>query len=203
MTIYSHLLNPDATCIPGVTCSADVHIARYEWAASYLKDKRVIDLACGVGYGTDILSKVSTCIGVDNNPVHLEFAQENYPDSVFVYSDVTTLPFIDNTFDAAVSFETIEHFPYTDRFLAELKAVVKHKGKIFLSTPNRRYYSDKVGIGQGRSQGHTQEWYVEEFQNILKRHFNNFEVFFQSISGTDIVKEGVQDTQLYIIEVEK
>lgn len=39
MTIYGHLLNPDATCIPGVTCSADVHIARYEWAASYLKDK--------------------------------------------------------------------------------------------------------------------------------------------------------------------
>src|SRR5271157_1171817 len=86
------------------------HIPRHEFAMNYvLKEDTVLDIACGVGYGTAMLGSVSQAsFGVDISQVAIQYAKVMYSRSntKFVVGD-----FFDNsiTADVVVSFETLEH----------------------------------------------------------------------------------------------
>lgn len=88
------------------------HVARYEWAAKLLPAKsRVIDFACGVGYGTRILAEAGhKAHGYDKEPEALAYADKHYSvaGTMFVHADACTPPAMPEV-DAAVCFETIEH----------------------------------------------------------------------------------------------
>ena len=100
-----------AECAPDTRIFKE-HVARYQFAKRFSRGK-VLDVACGTGYGTRILasSKASHVIGVDRNPDAIAYAGSCYAGKKvrFKVMDAGRLEFGAESFDTVVSFETIEH----------------------------------------------------------------------------------------------
>ncbi len=132
--------------IPGQTrkkSSEEEHMARYTFTKSFVQNKTVLDVACGVGYGSAMIKSfgATSVYGVDISSRAIQYAQTNYgSDGVtFICETATHLPFADQFFDVIISFETIEHLDEESRksYLHELFRVLKREGILILSTPNR------------------------------------------------------------------
>lgn len=102
------------------------HVARYEWAAGHLRGhSRIVDLACGVGYGTQMLAEVvdEAIIGMDKSGDALAYARRHYhhPRARFLSSNAHKVGSL-GKLDAAVCFETIEHVENPAPLLRSLRA---------------------------------------------------------------------------------
>ncbi len=117
------------------------HRARYRFASSFGTAKRVLDAACGDGYGSEILAatNASGVVGCDSSWEAVNSAhQKRHNEALnFFRADVCCLPFRTGIFDLYVSFETIEHVRRPDALLKEAFRVTKPLGLLVLSTPNR------------------------------------------------------------------
>jgi SAM-dependent methyltransferase len=117
-----------------------ISIERYEFAARHARPGRLLDLACGVGYGTRILADragagVQT-LGVDLSPEAIAYATRRYagPRTAFASSDA--MEFTDpRGFDTIVSIETIEHLPAPEAFVARLVQMLRPGGILVASVP--------------------------------------------------------------------
>lgn len=155
------------------------HILRYEFAKQFVSNKRVLDAACGAGYGSAILAKMASSVwGIDISQEAVTFAEATYAGSGvhFVCGSVTELPFEDNAFDVVVSYETLEHIDAQSQelFLAEIKRVLTPDGVLIMSTPNREVY-DKRGCNKF----HICERSFAEFGEMLSERYANVCVFSQ------------------------
>src|SRR5512144_788695 len=107
------------------------HWHRYALALPLARDCRVLDAACGEGYGSDALGRVAREVtGVDVarevvGHATLRYGRQNVR---FVSASCTALPFADASFDLVVSFETIEHLPGQRQMLAEFRRVLAPSG---------------------------------------------------------------------------
>lgn len=129
--------------------SLQEHLARYRFAKERARG-RVLDVACGTGYGTALLGAV----GVDLSRAALGYASERHP-ARYVGADAQRLPF-GRAFDTVVSFETIEHVADAERFVGECARVLRPGGTLIVSTPNRELWSP-------RSPRPCQRYHVREF----------------------------------------
>ena len=86
------------------------HVFRYQFAAGYVSNRTVLDVACGYGYGTAglIAAGAKSAFGLDSAPAACRRAKEQYGVDAAV-GDACSLRFPDGSFDVVVSFETIEH----------------------------------------------------------------------------------------------
>lgn len=109
------------------------HTFRYKLASGFLQPSDVvIDVACGVGYGSKIMSYgCKTVTGYDVDTRALEIASARYPDILFTKVDLCDVEFV--PIDVAVSFETLEHLEKPEKFIASLKNSAQRL--IILSTP--------------------------------------------------------------------
>jgi SAM-dependent methyltransferase len=116
----------------------EIHAARYRFAARWVSGKRVLDLACGVGYGSAILkiAGAAQVIGVDRSEQAVAYARERYvaPGVSFVCSDGATFT-PDGPFDVVVSLETIEHVTDVHGFVAQLARFIVPQGVLVGSVP--------------------------------------------------------------------
>jgi len=155
------------------------HMARYIFAADFVKEKRVLDAGCGSGYGADFLASQGAkfVLGVDNSQEAIDYAKAHYrrENLEFGVMDVTALSLPDKSFDVVVSFEVIEHLRDQERFLAEMRRILKEDGVFCLSTPNREVYR----LGQEPNPFHTREFNFEELYQILSRYFRNIKILAQ------------------------
>jgi ubiquinone/menaquinone biosynthesis C-methylase UbiE len=148
------------------------HVARYSFALSYVKDKVVLDIACGTGYGLAFLTRDAKSVtGVD---VDIDAAREarlecDTNKTQVLLGDGTNLPFTDESFDVVTSFETLEHLHARNNFLAELKRVLKPHGTLILSTPNSNY--TKPINGKPSNPFHVFEYAPSELKAELENHF--------------------------------
>lgn len=138
--------------VPGVAGEIEYeHVHRYAFAARHVAGRRVLDAACGEGYGSALLARTAaTVAGVDIDAATLGHAAARYRalgNLAFHRASVAELPFRDGSFDVVVSFETIEHLDGADqpRMLAEFARVLAPGGLLILSAPNRPEYSEKRG----------------------------------------------------------
>ncbi|MCF7907808.1 MAG: class I SAM-dependent methyltransferase [Candidatus Omnitrophica bacterium] len=148
------------------------HIDRYKFAVNKLRkvysDTRnllIVDVACGTGYGSDILKKVNPkkIIGIDICPETVKYAQKKYGTHhcIFNTSDAVEMNIIKSgTVDVVVSFETIEHLEQPIIFLKNVKRVLKNKGCLIISTPN--------------SWGETRDHRFDYDYQLLKTHLEQF-----------------------------
>lgn len=117
------------------------HLGRYEFVLKYIESgDKILDLACGVGYGSYILANSNDSVnvtGADISKDSIDFANSNY--KIFNNSFVcqNALEFnSEEKFDKIVSFETIEHIKDDKQLLKNFCMVLKDDGLLFLSTPN-------------------------------------------------------------------
>src|SRR3989338_4662839 len=143
-----------------------VHVARYRFAAPHVVGRRVLDIACGTGYGMSILrdAGAQTVIGVDLDlgSVRQAQAQLNGGRGGAILADGRHLPFADRRFDAVTSFETLEHLTERRRFIAELRRVLDSDGWCILSTPNANHTQPIDGAP--RNPYHVHEYTPQELR---------------------------------------
>lgn len=164
------------------------HLHRYAIACDYVKDKIVLDIASGEGYGSNLLSKYAKHVtGVDISEESIILANKKYNkhNLIFKNGSTSSIPLDNYTIDVVVSFETIEHHDEHDEMMKEIKRVLKPNGVLILSTPDKKYYSD---IPKTVNPHHVKELYLIEFKDLVKKYFNKSEFFYQKMFSGSIIK---------------
>lgn len=120
----------------------EFHLDRYRLAAKYSSNKRVVDIACGTGYGCRILHEVGNSqqvIGVDSCEETIAYAKMKHSGERIEYlcSMGDDTPIADESVDLVVSFETIEHVADDEKLLNEFSRILAPGGKLICSTPNQ------------------------------------------------------------------
>ncbi|HJU09677.1 MAG TPA: class I SAM-dependent methyltransferase [Candidatus Binataceae bacterium] len=156
------------------------HEARYQFAGRFVKDKVVLDVACGAGIGSDYLcrSGARSCTGFDLSPEAIKYARNHYTGPQFSVGDVLRLPVDDESVDVVVSFETIEHVPDPPRFVDECYRVLKPGGLFIGSTP---HVPVTRWIYPGDNPFHLQEFTARQLANILSPHFEDVRLYAQDL----------------------
>lgn len=158
------------------------HLARYYFAQNFIgPEARVLDVACGKGYGSAVLAKkAKTVLGIDLNQDSLVFARQYFgrPNIEFRSVDVHDSDQLGGTFDLVVAFEIIEHIdpPTTDRFLAALKRALRPGGIALISTPNHEIVK-KSGVFVPPF--HINNLSSRELKSCLRKHFSSVEILGQ------------------------
>ena len=164
------------------------HYHRYLLAASFCADRSILDIACGEGYGSDLLSQVGrSVVRVDISPEAIDFARSNYckENLEFLVGSSASIPLPTSSVEVVVSFETLEHFADHEGFLAEVYRVLSPGGLFIISSPNRESYGP-----QNANPFHKRELDREEFRSTLGTRFSNVAIFEQrSIDGSAIAGE--------------
>ncbi|MDQ3723704.1 MAG: methyltransferase domain-containing protein [Actinomycetota bacterium] len=147
------------------------HLVVYEWIAAQLAGRRVVDMACGEGYGADVLARAGAAevVGVDANPEAFEHARLRYKrDNLrFVRTMVQTY---DEPCDALVFLQTIEHVQDPGTVLARFRALVGPAGVVYVSTPNVLTLAPP-GARRSGNPWHVYEYSPEEFDALCRAHF--------------------------------
>jgi 2-polyprenyl-3-methyl-5-hydroxy-6-metoxy-1,4-benzoquinol methylase len=145
---------------------------RYIEVLKYTNNKTVLDIACGIGWGSYLISKSGAlkCVGADISEIALNTAKENFISSnlEFVLSEENEIPLSNDTFDVVVSFETFEHLQNVDMFFEEIKRVSKNNAICFISTPNRTLFN-KNGVNTPHNPFHHREYLRDEVVTILQK----------------------------------
>lgn len=116
----------------------EINFRHYEIAARQVKEKRVLDIACGVGYGCQILCNAGakTVLGVDACSDTIKYAEKRYQANGIQFLCANAEQFEwSEQFDVIVSFETIEHLHHPDKFLERIHKYLTPEGDLFLSLP--------------------------------------------------------------------
>lgn len=152
------------------------HIYRYRFASQFVHNKRVLDIACGEGYGAAALLQAGarSVIGVDLSPRACEHARQKYGIDARP-GDALAIPLPNQSIDAVVSFETIEHVDRPDQFLDECVRVLAPGGIAVISTPNRDAYREATG----NNPYHLKELDEAEFTQLLKQRFSSIRIYSQ------------------------
>lgn len=163
------------------------HRGRYHWASRAVAGKEVLDVACGVGYGIEILAAAGAAAvtGVDLDPAAVAESKARYGDHAkeIVEGDIQQLPLADDSFDVVVSFETIEHVDDPAGALAQLRRVLRPDGLLIISSPNPEVYL-------GGNEHHIHEFRPEELAQAVGVHFANVAVYRQDAwAGSTIQPE--------------
>ena len=122
------------------------HVARYQWASMVIADvkpRRVVDVACGAGYGSHMLATASpTCevIGVDYDPRAVAHAKAHFqqPNLSFREGSMVTWTGAGESLgecDLIISFDTIEHLLHREIALQSIAENLTDDGALILSTP--------------------------------------------------------------------
>lgn len=165
------------------------HFNRYQFARQFVTGKRVLDAACGSGYGSAVLARDADFVaGIDISEESIAYAKENYSGArtEFQVGSIDNLPYDDASFDVVVSFETLEHVSETvqKKFLCEIKRVLTEDGILVMSTPNHSVYSKR-----GANEFHVKELKYAEFKDMLEETFEFVKLFNQQFEICNIISD--------------
>jgi ubiquinone/menaquinone biosynthesis C-methylase UbiE len=115
---------------------------RYGWAASFCKQKDVVEVACGSGQGLGMLGRVAKSLEAgDYSEAILEIARGHYGSRVALRQvDAQTLPYPDASKDVIILFEAIYYIPDARRFVNECRRVLRPGGQVLIATANKDLY---------------------------------------------------------------
>jgi SAM-dependent methyltransferase len=148
------------------------HLAVYEWIAERCDGLRVADLACGEGYGADVLARrAAEVVGVDANPEAHEHARRRYRRANLRFERALVEEF-SGPCDAIVFLQTIEHLEDPGRLLDRLAVA---SPLAYISTPNRLTLAPP-GAEKSDNPWHLREYALDEYLELLAPHFAEIEV---------------------------
>ena len=152
------------------------HQAVYEWIAARVAGERVIDMACGEGYGSDVLAaSAASVVGVDANPEAHEHARLRYRRGNLRFERDLVESFAEPA-DAVVFLQTIEHLQDPTRCSSTSARSSEEGGTVYLSTPNVLTLAPK-GAQRSDNPWHVHEYRADEFERLCRRHFGSVALF--------------------------
>lgn len=153
------------------------HVYRYAFACRFIEAKRVLDIACGEGYGSAALLKAgaASVIGVDVSEEVCRHARAKYGIDAR-HGSAEKIPLPDASVDIIISFETIEHLTNPFRFLDECTRVLTHSGWLVISTPNKGVYKT---ASEEQNPFHFSEMTEAEFSSALRARFRRVKMYSQ------------------------
>ena len=183
--------------LPGMSSELELeHLHRYLFAFQFAKGRHVLDIACGEGYGSFMLSQIArSVVGVDIDSKTVADASTKYCAENLSYKigSCIELPLSDCSVDLVVSFETLEHIAEHDQFMLEIKRVLRPEGILIMSSPERDVYAS---YREGDNEFHAKELNRAEFKDLLAKHFRNARIgaqrnlFGSVISGAGFESSG-------------
>ncbi|MBB5208972.1 class I SAM-dependent methyltransferase [Chiayiivirga flava] len=154
------------------------HLATYALAEAHAASKLVLDLGCGSGYGSRRLAdRAKHVVAVDVAADAISYARERYgaPNLDFSCIDPEKpLPFEDNHFDLVCSFQVIEHVKDVERYLREMRRVMRPDGLAVIVTPDRRHRLFR--FQKPWNPWHLTEYSKESLEKVISRTFGRVEV---------------------------
>ena len=180
------------------------HLHRYFFARSLCRGLDVLDVASGEGYGAALLAQVArSVVGVEIAEDTVEHARAAYgaPGLTFLHGDARRIPCADGSFDAVVSFETLEHFYEHGEFMAEVRRVLRPGGLLVISSPERDVYSPAGGTPNPY---HVHELTHAEFGTLLRANFDHVSMYAQRpLLGSALVAEELPAEAAPLLTFEK
>ena len=152
------------------------HYTRYLVAAEIVRGKRVLDIASGSGYGSQLLARsAESVIGVDRDERAVAYARAQFSaDNLeFRTGDATRIPVDDKSIDVLVTFETIEHVDDYRAFLREIDRVLADDGLALISTPNDLEFAEGNHF-------HLHEFVLDELLKLVGAHFDHVVEYFRA-----------------------
>lgn len=149
------------------------HLAVYEWIAAQVEGKRVVDLACGEGYGSATLAgRAADVVGVDANPEAHEHAGLRYVRENLSF-ERDLVENVSGPYDAVVFLQTIEH---VENPAGLLRRIGEAAPLAFVSTPNRLTLAPE-GAEKSDNPWHLREYTIAEYHELLDPIFGGVEMF--------------------------
>lgn len=139
--------------------------------------RRVLDAGCGEGFVTNYLAERDPALqltGVDLSEEAIAYARAHFGEhATYRTGSIYKIPFSDNSFDAVVCSEVLEHLDEPDRALAELKRVARKH--VLITVPREPIFDrlNRLGrrLGLSPDPGHVNFWTKRSFQAYLNGHF--------------------------------
>jgi SAM-dependent methyltransferase len=151
------------------------HLVVYRWIAARVGGRRVVDLACGEGYGSAELARTAaSVVGVDANPEAFEHARAKYT-GANVSFERTMIELWTGDVDCVVFLQTIEHVQDAGAVLEHIKALIGPGGVAYVSTPNVLTLAPK-GAERSGNPWHVHEYRPQEYRALCERHFGHVEL---------------------------
>lgn len=164
------------------------HWHRYAWVLPLAGGKRVLDAACGEGYGAALLAGVAASVcAVDLSAEAVAHAGARYahvPRLTFRQGDATDLALPPQSFDLITCFETLEHVHEQARMLEGFSRLLAPGGVLVVSSPDKATYSDRTGF---HNEHHVRELYREELLALLAPHFGAVRLLGQKLAFQSVI----------------
>jgi SAM-dependent methyltransferase len=146
------------------------HLVVYRWIAQRVHGRRIVDLACGEGYGSAVLGGTArSVVGVDANPEAFAHATARYTNEHVTF-ERNMIELWTGDVDCVVFLQTIEHVQDPDAMLAHVKALIGADGVAYVSTPNVLTLAPK-GEARSGNPWHVREYRPQEYRELCERHF--------------------------------
>jgi 2-polyprenyl-3-methyl-5-hydroxy-6-metoxy-1,4-benzoquinol methylase len=153
------------------------HLAVYEWIGARVVGLRVIDMACGEGYGSEVLSRsAESVVGVDANPEAHEHARLRYRRQNLRFERGMVEAFGGpEAYDAVVFLQTIEHVPDPAGVLEHFGSILAPGGVAYISTPNVLTLAPP-GQAKSGNPWHIREYRADKFAGLCRSVFAEVEM---------------------------
>jgi SAM-dependent methyltransferase len=153
------------------------HLAVYEWIGARVIGRRVLDMACGEGYGSEVLSRgAASVVGVDANPEAHDHALRRYTRQNLRFERGLVETFGEpGAYDAVVFLQTIEHVPDPAAVLRHFGWLLAPGGVAYVSTPNLLTLAP-AGAEKSANPWHIKEYRAAEFAALCRGVFGQVEM---------------------------
>jgi 2-polyprenyl-3-methyl-5-hydroxy-6-metoxy-1,4-benzoquinol methylase len=153
------------------------HLAVYEWIGARVIGSRVLDMACGEGYGSAVLARgAQSVLGVEANPEAFEHARLRYAGQNLGFAR----GMVENhgepgAYDAVVFLQTIEHVQDPLAVLRHFRSLLAPGGAVYVSTPNLLTLAPP-GADKSSNPWHIKEYRAHEFDALCRTVFGHVEL---------------------------
>ncbi|HYA14072.1 MAG TPA: glycosyltransferase [Syntrophales bacterium] len=155
---------------------------QYRFAKEFIKDKKVLVLGSGKGYGCFILSEdAESVICIDKDERNIRYASSNYikENLEFIKGPLIDVPVKEEkTFDVIVCFEALEQVEERHELMKEVKRLLKDDGIFIVSSSNKYVSSGQTAYEKPLR---LKELSFDEFKSLLKKHFKNTLIYGQKV----------------------
>jgi SAM-dependent methyltransferase len=153
------------------------HLAVYEWIGARVIGRRVLDMACGEGYGSNVLARgAESVVGVDANPEAHEHARLRYTRQNLRFErGMVESHGEPGAYDAVVFLQTIEHVQDPVAVLRHFRSLLADGGVAYVSTPNLLTLASP-GAEKSDNPWHLKEYRAHEFDALCRTVFGHVEL---------------------------